>query len=375
MISTNVELPIVTIQEVKKSPESITFSITATSSKNKISKILAWCNGVPVFGINGKSIAQSNSISEEITLPIAHGENKLQISVVNQSGVESIRETKIINNVASTEKPNLYFIGLGVSKYKEAGRNLKYADKDIRDLVEVFKAQKGEVYNEVFIDTLINQKVTLNALDQIKTTLHKAGVNDVIILMYAGHGLLSKDYEYFLGTYDVDFMHPDNSGISFEKFENVLTEASSQKKIILLDACHSGEIDKESISGEAKEDEELADVSFRSGSNNIVYWPSNSFDLMKEMFTDTRRGSGAHVISSSSGTEYSQEGKSWGNGVFTYALKSALTENKADEDNNGITTVFELANFLKLEVSELTNETQSPTFRQQNLELNFTIVK
>ena len=89
---------------------------------------------------------------------------------------------------------------------------------------------------------------------------------------------------------------------------------------------------------------------------------------MKELFVELRRESGATVIASSAGKEYSLESDEWKNGVFTFALKEGLLRMKADTDGDKKVTVSELKAFLFDRVKELTNGKQTPTVRKENLQ-------
>ena len=66
-----------------------------------------------------------------------------------------------------------------------------------------------------------------------------------MIISYSGHGLLSKDYDYFLSTYSINFKNPAENGLPYDELENLLDSIPARKKLMLIDACHSGEVDKE----------------------------------------------------------------------------------------------------------------------------------
>ncbi len=66
-----------------------------------------------------------------------------------------------------------------------------------------------------------------------------------MIISYSGHGLLSKDYDYYLSTYNVNFQMPEENGLAYDELENLLDSIPARKKLMLIDACHSGEVDKE----------------------------------------------------------------------------------------------------------------------------------
>jgi hypothetical protein len=104
--------------------------------------------------------------------------------------------------------------------------------------------------------------------------------------------------------------------------------------------------------------------------------PALSTDLLKfqqDWFADLRRGTGAAVISSSSGNEYSLEGEQWKNGVFTYALLTGLKQHAADANKDQTVTVSELQGYVIDQVRKLTQGGQNPTVRRENLEYDFVV--
>ena len=58
-----------------------------------------------------------------------------------------------------------------------------------------------------------------------------------------------------------------------------------------------------------------------------------------DLFNDLRRGTGAVIISSSSGDEHAYEGEAWKNGVFTYVVIEALSGGKAETNGESAVTV------------------------------------
>jgi len=141
----------------------------------------------------------------------------------------------------------------------------------------------------------------------------------------------------------------------------------------LIDACHSGEVDKDEIKLVT---EELK----RKGVNarGFVKKPQpigidNAFELMQELFADLRRGTGAMVISSASGMEFALESATWKNGVFTYSILEGLENRICDTNQDGVVQVSELKDYVFNRVVELTNGKQHPTSRRENLENDFVV--
>ena len=240
--------------------------------------------------------------------------------------------------------------------------NLKYSDKDIRDFIATYK--NNNYFNHVYVDTLLNSSATFSNFKKLKDKLNQSSIDDHVIFMYSGHGLLDKELNYYLSSYDVDFLKPELKGIPYTEVDNLLDGIPARQKLVLIDACHSGEVDKEETKIADSTSINIVQKTFNhKGSMFSVIGLGNSFELMKELFADIRRGTGAVVISSSSGKYFSFEDDQFQNGVFTYALKEIITESI---ENNTHLTVSDLNNYLVQKVSELTNGEQTPTTRSEN---------
>jgi len=152
----------------------------------------------------------------------------------------------------------------------------------------------------------------------------------------------------------------------------------ARKKLLLMDTCHSGEVDKEETEIELASNSTEGTVKSRSFRGVKIKQKSklglgNSFELLRELFADLRRGSGAMVISSASGTEFALESDKWKNGVFTYSVLEGLQTNNADKDKSGDVRVSELRDYVIEKVQELTADKQTPTSRRENLEFDFVV--
>jgi len=186
----------------------------------------------------------------------------------------------------------------------------------------------------------------------------------------------------------MDFSNPALRGISYEILEGLLDSIPARKKLFMMDACHSGEVDKEDLTEDSDSTQLLADGTRKNGVKTYSYKGArvltsenntnklglqNSFELMQELFTNLNRGSGAMVISAAGGDSYALESNEWNNGVFTYAVINGLKNKAADKDNDGEITVSELRSYVIEQVQELTNGRQKPTSRQENVEFDFRV--
>ncbi|SCX99462.1 WD40 repeat [Nonlabens sp. Hel1_33_55] len=338
-------------------------SLKSSDSLYALDRINVWVNEVPLYGKNGISLKErvSNTIDTTVTLELSNGINKIEASVFNMNGTESYRRPLYINfQTKELTKEKLYFVGIGIDNYKEKGHDLNYSVKDIRDLSKQLKVR----YNQnIAIDTLFDKNVTVENILKLKDKLQKTKVDDKVIISFSGHGLLSNDLDYYLGTYDVNFSDPEKNGLPYEDLEFLLDGIPSRKKLLLIDACHSGEVDKDEVEAIAKVENLKPGLKGSIGvrNKNVKMGMKNSFELMKELFNNVDRATGATVISAAAGTQFAQERGELKNGVFTYCILNQLKRKES-------ISVSELKRLVSKQVVALTNGLQQPTSRNQTIE-------
>lgn len=347
---------------------------TILLSKNTpIRKTQTKINGVPV------SIQETdNDSTEPITIvELANGPNYIEVTGIDQNDLQSLPSSfSIINDGQKKTNPNLYLIGISASEYKDSVYNLNYAAKDVNDIVKELKRSKN--FNDVNIKTFQNKlTLTSSIIEETTSFLKNVKPNDVVIIFYAGHGVLDENYNYYLGTYDMDFNSPKNKGLSYSDLIEILDNTKSRNKLCLIDACHSGEIDKDEVKTDiVAVNNTESNLKFRAVGKSISLKNSNTasaFELSKQLFTDLKQTNGTIVISASGGLEYAIESNNLKNGVFTYALLESINQKKADYNADGKITVKEIETYLPLRVSELTNGKQKANSRTENNLLNFDI--
>jgi hypothetical protein len=340
---------------------------------------------------------KAQKTTENVKFKLSQGKNILEISALNEKGVESLKERLEIDYTTTKKTtPKLYLINIGASEYQNSKMNLNYAQKDAQDIAQAFQNKK-DLFQEIISYTLVNEQVTKGNITALKTKLLQTQVDDYVMITFSGHGLLDENKNYYLATHNINFSKPQENGLLYEDLESLLDGIPARQKVLMLDACHSGEVDKEEnlviknndnnlgIKGiiktkgfkgeENKESEKTTDeddLNVEGISNGGVGLP-NSFELMKELFADLRRSSGATVISAAGGAEYALEGADWNNGVFTYAILSGLKEKKADLNKDGNIMLSELKTYVQKVVPDLTGGRQQPTSRTENLVNDFRV--
>ncbi|CAG5078190.1 caspase family protein [Parvicella tangerina] len=350
-----------------------TIRLRAEDSKYSLSKVMVYLNGVPVHGSNGTA-ANFVKGEQEIDVELVKGTNKFEFSVLNDRGVESLKVYHEMENGEVGERPNLFIVSIGTSKYLESEFNLKYAAKDAQDVVELFKGDAK--YEQVYSKILTDEEVTKENIDRLKGFLMGAGRNDVVMVFVAGHGVLDESFNYYYGTHDIDFNDPEKNGVPYEEIEALVEGLRALKKVLIMDTCHSGELDKEDVELAEEQSTEETDVMFRNVGRAVkekTVGMGNNAQMMKELFVDLRKGTGATVIASSGGAEFSMESDEWKNGLFTYCLINGIKTKEADIDRNGIIHLSEVKSYVQDKVYELSGGRQTPSSRIENLTYDFQV--
>ena len=342
----------------------LTLHCRGTDSLYTLDRFQVWVNGSPVYGQRGLSISHRNSriLDTSIQVALSQGLNSIECGIRNHYGTESYRVPLEVNYIPlspATEK--ISFIGIGIDRFAERGHDLQYSVKDIRDLSALLSKRYGK---DIRIDTLFNEQVTTGNVKELKARLQATTVNDKVIIAYSGHGLLSHDFDYYLSTHAVQFEKPEINGLPYEELESLLDSIPARKKLLLIDACHSGEVDKEEMNRISAAKDTLRRQGTKGGkpayTGKTTMGMQNSFELMQSLFVNVGRSTGATVISAAAGTQFALERGDLKNGVFTYSILEAMNQFQSMK-------ISELKKIVGEKVVQLTNGLQRPTSRNENI--------
>jgi WD40 repeat protein len=317
--------------------------------------------------VNGTK--EKNDLAQTKAVILSPGLNKMDWQITNPDGdtIYYAQTAYIYNNKQQGPKEQWYFLGAAIDAYADTAMNLKYARKDIRDLAGYFKG----AHNHTTIDTLMGGAVTKDRLLNWKAQVAQASVNDVVIVSLSGHGFLNEKGEFFFGDSTASPTSLERS-IPYEYLVNLLDASPARRKMLLIDACHSGLKDDLAAGGALPENIKARGgvVINRPGASQTTV---KSFRLMQEEFLDLSRHNGTIVIAAAAGNEFAFESPVQQNGLFTYVFLQGLKEKKADENKDGKVTASELQAYLNAQVEKLSRGAQKPTTRQENLGLDWEI--
>lgn len=366
------ELPLAT------SERSFEYTLTAEDDQYLLSRIYVYVNDVPVYGLDGLDISGENSktLEKTVMLQLSSGLNEIKTSVINEKGYESPLTSFQIKFESEYFKPDLYLLSIGVSVYDDGRYNLAFAAKDAVDISNTFANSK--VFGNVYKQILTNENANISNIRNAEAFLAEAGIDDVVMIFIAGHGVLDSKYDYYFATSNMDFQNPSDGGLAYYELEQILGRLPSRNKLLFMDTCYAGELDKDEAVEANAETKQRGSVSFRFVGESVQYKENsfgltNTLELSKSLFGDLKKGTGATVISAAGGTEFAREGVESDNGLFTSCLIEGIKTRRADLNRDRNYTVSELRNYIFQRVSVLSDGNQVPTSREENVLNDFII--
>ena len=384
-LESGLHIPQADIAETKRIDDKhIQLAIRFSDIKYPLRSYNIYVNGVPLYGIDGKEIEESqNDITVEEIIELNSGKNRIEALCFNNKMAESLRETVFASYTQETFG-DLYFIGFGVSEYSdEAINDLGFADNDINDLARLFSEMEGRYYKNVHILTRTDEAVTKESIGTAQTFISDSSVDDTLIVAVAGHGIHDTDpgSTYYFITHDTQLENLSENAAPFELIEGLFNSADKdfpRKKLLLLDTCQSGDVDPRKLETEQLNNEgnrgvarslytgnTLRGLKKKSSSQRIIALHSRN----RFIFSDIARRTGTIVFSSSTGNEFSYEDSVFKNGLFTEGIIRAFSDNTADRDKNRSISFDELALFVQTFVHEQ-NDKQNPRIDTDNIYMN-----
>ncbi|MDX1908807.1 MAG: caspase family protein [Bacteroidia bacterium] len=235
---------------------------------------------------------------------------------------------------AAAGQATRWVLAIGVSQFEDSVFNLRFAAEDARAVAGIFQEVPGDRYArtdvQVVTDSLASLAGIRSALDRVDSL---ARPGDLVLIYISTHGALEPDGTLYLLPADFQSGNLFATALSMRD----LTEGGTRcNRLILLDACHSGQ-----------------------GGLNLLSFVAQAQGLNQAVQEIAPEAQGITVITSSSGRELSFENPLWGHSAFARAALEGL-RGAADYSHNQIVSLNELNLYLSERVSELTQGRQHP---------------
>lgn len=318
---------------------------------------------------------------EEIKDFLVSGQQNL-VSVKAYTEGNKISSRGLVITDSSSKKnvtaPNLYAVMVGVSDYKGDELDLKFAAKDATDIAGAIANAAKKLLNadgkeHVFVYNLTTAKDRYllpeksnikNILEEIGT---KATANDILMIFFAGHGVMEGEQKqfYFL-TADASSLAAGSSvtdvGISTAELTDWMKPQNikAQKRILIFDACNSGQAIKDFV---------------KMGNDNQNYLAARNDDNAQQIkaIDKLNEKSGLFILSASASNQSAYEMGRYSQGLLTYSLLKAIKQQPDILEDGKYLNVSRWFNAAEKTVSELAKETGARQEPQVVANTNFNI--
>jgi WD40 repeat protein len=323
------------LQSTQKSSQ---VEVEITSGLSEVTEVKLYHNNklVETKAINGKPVYQF-----DVLLNNAYGEQNFFYAVASgKAGIDSEKLRFVVNYKGLTQEPPvLYLITIGINDYKNPKYNLNYAKADADGVEETIKGASSSLFKNVLSFPIRNDKALkpniVAAFEEVKKSARE---QDVLIVYYAGHGVMSegsseKPREFFLIPSDITQLYGRDEmlyekALSAEEIKSITKNINAQKQVFILDACQSaGALESVAMRG-AMEEKAIAQMARSTG----TFW-----------------------ITASGSEQFATEFQQLKHGVFTYALLEGLS-GKADANSDKKLTIRELSTYIEQKVPELSEQ-------------------
>ncbi len=166
----------------------------------------------------------------------------LTLKLIQQFIMKTIVENKKRIGI-DTEKTKVLLIG--VSEYID--------DNHISNIPNI--KQNIKLFKEVLLDKDImgipKENITVSLNDSkkiierklIKVSREAENENYTLLVYYSGHGILSSEnFKLYLTSKESSKAYLESDSINIDRFRRIIANSRAASKIVILDACHSGQI-------------------------------------------------------------------------------------------------------------------------------------
>jgi len=305
----------------------VLFTCLATDTDYKLKNMQVRINNVPIYGKQGLDLSTLNTdrFTQKFHLQLEYGTNIVQVSTTNIKGIESLPTTFEIYNELQAEQRNLYIIGLGARDYISSTNSLRYSQNDVSTLISTLTSNT-ESYDNVYIDTLYNENLTMQNILTIRQKLLSSGIDDDVVIIINGHAHLNEQYNYFLLLHETDLNNIEQTAFPIDSIESFFDGIPSRNRFAMLDLHQTG------------------NLSVHAGEI-----------LLNETLEHMNLTTGATYIATISDTEHVFLFDNQRYGGLTYCMLNAMEGNEADYNADGALTINEMGKYFEKKITTLTN--------------------
>jgi WD40 repeat protein/uncharacterized caspase-like protein len=349
---------------------------TFASSASRVDRVRAFVDGRPV----AEQLVCAREGHAALDVPLHGGQNRVTLVAYDAAGQASnTQELDVISTSRSAEKPNLYVVAIGVSKYTNMPpeQQLDFADDDATSIAEALMRHTGpnKPFAKVFTSVLLDEKVTVKSVETAVDSLRVMGPDDLAVVFFAGHGAKLAEGKMVFMTHQAEFTREaaEKHGVGWDKIQRSLSGVRG-RVLMMLDACHSGYLTTEVVAPNEDLARQLA-AGDRAGVFifSAARGSQFSFEVPVDESSGARRGLELAWQDGDKPPPKAVE-LAGGHGLFTSALLEALGGSAPDRDRSGATEVGELVDYVTERVRAASNGKQTPWVARREMFGEFFVV-
>jgi len=267
-----------------------------------------------------------------MSVPLIPGNNEIRAVATNADGtMESKSAVVRVNCKVKIRKPVLYALVVGIDTYRNKKIALNYAASDARAFSDTLNQYAGGLFERIDATLLATPEETTkeNIIKVFENLSTRIQPQDLFVFYNASHGVIDvveDEEQYFLLTSNILLLssrHLGRDALSQKELVRLVGGIPAQKKMIILDTCHSGKAGKEM---------QMALLQTRGLTE------ATAIKILQ-------RAVGSSVFTASSEVQLALEGYK-GHGLFTYALIEGMS-GKSDYNGDGFVKIRELADYVE----------------------------
>lgn len=353
---------------------SVTIRARASAS-TRVDSVRAFVEGRPAA--SRAVCAPDGDVTLDV--PLAPGPNRITVVAFDERGLASNETTLDVERAdeGGAPRPKLFVVAAGVSRYPklEPRFQLAVADADARAIASAFARQVGgdkpfSALAPGHPRVLVDEQVTPASLDVALRDLAEMKPEDFAVVFLAGHGVKpSADAEmvFLTATASATSDGLKQGGIAWKALGTRLAAAKG-RVLVLLDACHSGDVSKELLvpSGDL-----AAALSESRRAGVLVLAASKGRQVSYEAGGATSRA----LVLTNDVAPLVKHAANERHGFFTGALLNALDAPATDRNDDGALQLSEIVDEVTARVGVASAGRQTPWVARRELFGDFTVAR
>ncbi len=307
----------------------------------------------------------------ELDVPLQHGVNRVTVAAFDARGAASNLAAADVTS-ASAARPELWLVAAGVSRYPKLPDEyqLALAADDAKAVFDAFSAQAGpdKLFSAVHGEPLLDERVTVEALDAALAELAKMKADDVAVVFLAGHGFkpsADADMVFITAAADATEAGVRAGGLGWSAIARRLA-AVKGRVVLLLDACHSGHVSQDRL----VPNDDLARALVREHRAGVLVFAASKGRQFSYEPSGTRalvlKGAARPLVTRPAGDAH---------GFFAGGLLASLAARDTDGDGDGVIELSELVDDVSARVSLASDGKQTPWVARREMFGDFALAR